>query len=326
MQESVAQPAMPTDRRDRRVYVWWGVSLGLLGLLAAFCVLFLAPYMQVRRIVSGIKRDIDEQDARAMITRLGGPDETVRKLTFYMRLPGAIAPELDRNMAAGLLGCCGRPAVPALIAALDYYPGPNDWGGLAERCQAIRALGRIGTDASEAIPHLLKRGNKESSAVVQALGDIGVANQEVLDYLMDCIDDRYPDDEELRCRNIAVAKALGKLGPSAEVAVPELMKLLQGVQPLTVRVAAADAMGSIGPGAAQAVSGLCAEACDPGNDPQLRVAVAWALVKIGLPCPNEGDQANCLEMLGSAANDKNAEVAAAAAEALKKIRSEEPPK
>jgi HEAT repeat protein len=105
--------SQPPDRRDRRVYVWWGAGLSLLALLAVFCWFLLRPYLEVR---AAAKRVMAGATAPTEVQTLGGPEEAAAKCGFYLRLPVRIAP--DVRGAELILDSCGCAAVPYLIAAL----------------------------------------------------------------------------------------------------------------------------------------------------------------------------------------------------------------
>jgi HEAT repeat protein len=119
------------------------------------------------------------------------------------------------------------------------------------------------------------------------------------------------------------AMSLGELGGAAKVAVPALDKALAD-RNLNVRYWAASALKRIGPEAKGAIPGLISALKTlPGGSPELegparyypdvRSVAAEALGTIG-PAAKEA-----IPALKEATEDKNADVRAAAAEALKKI-------
>ena len=86
------EPESPAKKRgsSRRLYVLWGVALGLLLTLGIFCWFLLFPYLQVRAAVKRYRSDpglIAEE-----IQRLGGQEKAFHKLSFYRSLPDQIAP------------------------------------------------------------------------------------------------------------------------------------------------------------------------------------------------------------------------------------------
>lgn len=76
-----------------------------------------------------------------------------------------------------------------------------------------------------------------------------------------------------------VAMALRKLGPTAEVAVPELVKALKAEQDQRVRTEIISALGDIGPGAAEALPLVLQSLSD--SVPMIRYSACYALGKFG---------------------------------------------
>jgi len=171
MPEPSDQPAKPVDHRDRGVYIWWGVGLGVLGILGLACWLLLAPFLRVKAAVDRLAReDVKPKinphyDAPAAVNDLGGIEPALRQVTFYMHLPGRIAP--NRWLAVRILDACGAKAFPHLVGALRADDSNV-------RTEAACALSKYGVRAVPALVRAL--GDPEPSVVVYSalsLGRIG---------------------------------------------------------------------------------------------------------------------------------------------------------
>jgi hypothetical protein len=187
------QPAKQADPHDRRVYVWYGVTLALLLALGLFCWFVATPVMCVRREVNicmeSIARDwsfpsgptrhlYSYIDLRSPVQRLGGGHEALRMIRTYLAMPDWAAP--NKYTAVALLGECGEEAIPVLtqLALEEEFEG---------HLVAVWALGRIGKNS---IPVLI----------------------------------RLAASPDARMRE-AAAEALGTLGPDAKEAIPVLVGL-----------------------------------------------------------------------------------------------------
>jgi HEAT repeat protein len=106
-----------------------------------------------------------------------------------------------RQSAAGLLGRCGRSALPAVPALVDAL---QEDGALARLAAA--ALGDIGPDAAAALPALgaaARFGKPElRRRAILALGDIGGAEESLLRALTDV------DDTVRRAASLAIGVIL----------------------------------------------------------------------------------------------------------------------
>ncbi len=102
------------DRRSRKVYVLWGISLAFLLALGVFCWLVVVPVWRTHRVVAeyGKPRATKDDKAEVFIKMLGGSEQAARKLSAYLRVPGI--PEASRGNAAWLLARCGDTAHPEL--------------------------------------------------------------------------------------------------------------------------------------------------------------------------------------------------------------------
>jgi len=136
MPDVAEQPPQPTDRRGRRVYVWWAVALGLLALLGTFCWAVVVPVWRVRNSVERCYLAQNrEQQYEAEIRLLGGPERASKMIVrFYLGGPSGLAPR--QMIAAKLLGKCGTTALPLVLQLLH-----SDDTEL--RAVAAEALGEI---------------------------------------------------------------------------------------------------------------------------------------------------------------------------------------
>lgn len=115
-----------------------------------------------------------------------------------------------------------RPAVPALIGALDSKnPQLKNY--------VCYALQKVGPDAAPAVPHLIKGieawkpGDEfRVDYLIMTLGTIGPKAKEAIPLLMKRIEN--PDEHR---DHAAAISAIGSMGPDGKVAVPALLKLLR---------------------------------------------------------------------------------------------------
>ncbi|MGH7174656.1 MAG: HEAT repeat domain-containing protein [Gemmataceae bacterium] len=190
------------------------------------------------------------------------------------QLTSKVASEQDK--AARALAALGKPAVPALIEALQ-----SDKEGVPGR--VARALGQIGESAKDAVPALIARLKKnkgrsrDDAEVIEALMRIAPRRKEVVPGLRAIL--REPSSNP--CRIHAVV-ALGKLGSDAKEAVPDLIKMLAEAPGKAgpIRFHAATALGQIGAEAKEAVPALVKLLNDKKAGPGRRTVVV-ALGRIG---------------------------------------------
>ena len=122
----------PAPSPSKRLYVMWGVALGLLVALAIFCWSVVMPALQVREVLRDCPRSMgghydgsvswtdqifDRAEAMVLIQRLGGPEKATPKLGLYARLPRWAAEGNDR--CCGLLAHCGRAGAETLGSLLN---------------------------------------------------------------------------------------------------------------------------------------------------------------------------------------------------------------
>jgi len=131
-----------------------------------------------------------------------------------------------------------------------------------------------GDEAVEPLVQKLKEGAtaEERAAAARALWKLGPRAEAAVPALVAALKDA---DGPVRS---AAAFALGGVGAPAAPAAPGLLELLKASEP-TARAAAAFALGSIGPGARAAAPVLVAALTVA--DPELQETAAWALGRIG---------------------------------------------
>ncbi|UCG67572.1 MAG: HEAT repeat domain-containing protein, partial [Deltaproteobacteria bacterium] len=129
---------------------------------------------------------------------------------------------ISAAVALGKIGSEAKEAVPSLIKAL----GDSDPG---MRYRAAEALGKIGSEAKEAVPALLKAlGDNEPEVYMvadSAIAEIVPEAREAIPSLIKAL-----GDSDVRVRHGAI-NALGKIGSSAESVVPALIAVLSDPEP-----------------------------------------------------------------------------------------------
>jgi HAD superfamily hydrolase (TIGR01484 family) len=144
------------------------------------------------------------------------------------------------------------------------------------RKHAAHALSRIGTDAADAAPALIRLIDDPNSDVqanvVYALGKIGIAGEGVVDALIKVLGHR---DSKLRWR---AAYALGKIGPVRNQVVPALVRLTED-RYSKVRWHSVSALGKIGPVTDEVLPAITKAAEDKNLD--VRRHAIKQLAKIG---------------------------------------------
>ncbi|SDQ42318.1 HEAT repeat domain-containing protein [Natronobacterium texcoconense] len=135
---------------------------------------------------------------------------------------------------------------------------------MEEHC--LEALERMGPE--EAIDPMLQKANRRDQAAMRILGKIGVANDDVVDTLVDYVDSN-PDLQKPAFR------ALGEIG--AEDAVQPIADQLVADNP-DVRSWAARALGLIGD--TRTIDPL-ADVLENDDEDRVRASAAWALNQIG---------------------------------------------
>lgn len=198
------------------------------------------------------------------ITQAQQPNQSVNS---YIQQLKTTNPQ-ERSGAIESLVSLGKPAVPALIDALQNQDP-------AVRNGAAIALGKIGKDASAAIPALKKAlGDNDfqvRSSVMQALSFID--RKAIVPFLIGELSS--PEAWE----RYSATHALRTFGKEAVAAVPALIKTIKEDKDNWVRTSAATALGTIGKDAHTAIPTLINSLQDP--DEQVRYGAAYALGNIG---------------------------------------------
>lgn len=135
---------------------------------------------------------------------------------------------------------------------------------MEEHC--MDALKRMGSE--EAIEPMLQKANRRDTEAMSILGKIGIANEQVVDTLLDYVDSN-PQLQKPAFR------ALGEIG--AEDAVQPIANQLVNDEP-DVRSNAARALGLIGD--TRAIDPL-ADLLEEDEEDRVRASAAWALNQIG---------------------------------------------
>ena len=205
------------------------------------------------------------------------------------RLIDALKHEKVRANAAYILGRIGPAAAPATDALAKLIDDKN--ADVAQ--EAVFALAHIGPGAKDAVPALIKSlqqgEDKEASAasIAHCLGKIGPAAAAAEPELLALL--KGPD------RNAAVlsAWALGQIRPnSADIAAKTVPVLVEGLALPIIhcRRLAAEALADLGPLAKVATAALQKAASDA--DPGVRAAAAKAISAVGGAAPPDTSHAS----------------------------------
>lgn len=193
---------------------------------------------------------------------------------------------ISRDVAADALRNLGPKAavlVPKLLKALE---DDND----TVRNSAISSLGRLGMEAEQVVPALVKalgEGPPTRNYAATALGNFGPGAKAALPELHKALEDK---DSHMR---VAAAEAIWKVSQQSKEALPVLLTALKEKSPppspprggivrlddsMLVRWKAARVLADMGPAAKEAVPALRTAAGD--RSPEVRVEAALALWKV----------------------------------------------
>ncbi len=297
-----------------------GRGIGMLGLAAILAACSGGPDPEIRRHVAEIAAADPRVRERAALW-LGeggaGDDEALRALDgaladgdSYVRWAAALAlsrhgtraaravPKLVEALAddrlwwaaSRALWKIGRPAVPALLAALGE---PRS----EVRREAARTLGLIGAPA--AVPALAKALDDPDAVVRlkagEALGRIGPPAEPAADALARLLGE---PDEHLQT---AGADAIRGIGPGASRAAPALARLLDGDTPIPLVTYVQRALAALGEGA---VPSLVAKLDEDPVDRRLAVEVLSEMgpsARAAAPALARLGETAALETIGPAA-------------------------
>jgi hypothetical protein len=101
-------PPRPAADGSRRIYVLWGVGLGLLAALALVCWLVVGPALATRRVVMlCAEKKITEEEA---VNRLGGPEQAPGRVLAYLHYFNRFFGNAhDLRAGTRLAACCEPP-------------------------------------------------------------------------------------------------------------------------------------------------------------------------------------------------------------------------
>ncbi len=324
------------EKRSRRIYIYWGVALALLLAAGLVCWQVIIPIWQTHNAIASLRPNQEGAIAHS-IMRLGGEEKAAERLAGYARMPDWIVSDRNRFMAIHLLGHCGRSAYRPLLRRLKDSSLPLRVSSADAMARVLEGQHADGSDAVAPLCDLLRTNDPGSQmASMRALAAIGEDARAATGQLAALVTD------ERDALSFLAARALGKIGPGAKSAVPELKRVVGSGYPI-VRAEAIWALTRIEgtklqdmtelrrglcglpPGASSGTSGDLPEKeivvrlvgrlrCDW---PELRECACWVLGSMG------AGASSAVPALTRQLNHPDASVRRAAAEALKKIRAAE---
>jgi HEAT repeat protein len=216
-----------------------------------------------------------------------------------------------RWKAADLLGRLGPAAheLPAALLSLTTALKDDSSQVRAVAATALASIGSAGPDALLALQDMLS--TPESLPALRALAGYGADAAPAIGQILVLL--KHKDDSEIRWN---AARTLGKIGPAAKEAVPDLIAALKDSDAL-VREHAAEALGDIGPQAKESISALEKVLKDP--DARVRRDAVRSLGQMGSAAKS------ALESIRPLLRDKEERVRKAARTSLQQIESEPRP-
>ncbi len=94
-------------KRSRRIYVYWGVALGLLLSMLLIGWLGILPLMQVHHALKDFGLGDEEWEGVAAIERLGGQEKAAERIVAYIELPMVGDAAEDKLRAVRAFSLCG---------------------------------------------------------------------------------------------------------------------------------------------------------------------------------------------------------------------------
>jgi HEAT repeat protein len=246
------------------------------NIILAACILFVIclfitcyPAARIRSVIESVK--LGKISMENGVKMLGDPEKTSRRLYSYLQYPDFISPH--KSSAVYMLQFCGDRGISALSDSLKHSD-PDI------RRKVAWTLGQFGLKSNAL--HALKLALADSNESVSTLAAAGFAEaaqkggpdvQTAIDLLAESISDTSTNFPQ-------IAEAIGNLGPVAQELVFPLITMLSSSRDLDKKRAAAKALGKIGKPAEVAVPALI-EALNT-NDEVLIINVAEALRAIRL--------------------------------------------
>lgn len=205
----------------------------------------------VPELMAALQEDDDSirQLAASALSQIGpAAKAAVPRLTEMLQDDNATIREYAAFSLSSIAGADAKAAVPVLIAVLSDREADEHW-----REGAALALSRIGAAAEPAVPDLVRLQvsgkylyvREASAKAVRSIDPKGVAVKKAVPLLIEVLKGGSDRAKE------SAAYFLGRIGPDAKEAVPELTKLLGPQQYQYLQQAAGTALGQIDPEAAK---------------------------------------------------------------------------